>query len=84
MNIKQSVTSTLTIAKVPTARITRNGSVVPVSKPKKDPRVNSALFTAPVSIAATQRLATYKNKSKSLLVGKKQSKDKDDMDTDEE
>ena len=66
------------------ARITRNGSIVPVSKPTKDPRVNSALFTAPVSIAATQRLATYKNKSKSLLVGKKQSKDKDDMDTDEE
>ena len=65
------------------ARMTRNGSVVPVSQPTRDPRVLPELFRAPVSIAATQRLATYKNKSKSLLVGKKQSKEKDEKDSDD-
>ena len=58
------------------AKITRTGALVPVQMSTRDPRISADLFKAPRSIAATQRLATYQGKTKSLL-GKKKATGKE-------
>ena len=59
------------------AKITRTGALVPVQMSTRDPRFSADIFKAPRSIAATQRMATYQGKTKSLLVGKKKTTNKE-------